>query len=137
MKAALRRIMAKPAVAGACAVVAGYVVLALASTLVQEVWLGGVSYLRSPLRVLVLAGVFTPACGLLAGMVVAKIGQRAAIPASMVLALLIMLETAYLILTHRVDGPLWFEVAAGLAVAIAVLLGAWLLAPKFAQASSN
>ena len=39
----LRRVVAKPVVAGTVAVVAGYFVLALASTLVQEVWLGGVS----------------------------------------------------------------------------------------------
>ena len=126
----LRRVVAKPVVAGTVAVVAGYFVLALASTLVQEVWLGGVSYQRSPIRVLVLAGIFTPACGLLAGLVVAKVGQRARVPASVVLALLVALETVYLFLTGRVDGPLWFEAAAGLAVAVAVLLGAWLLVPK-------
>lgn len=136
MHAALRQFVARPVVAGTVAVVVGYTALALASTLVQEVWLGGVSYQRSPLRVLVLAGVFTPACGLLAGLVVAKVGRRAGIPAAMVLALLIGVETTYLFLTGRVDGPLWFEAAAGFAVAIAVLLGAWLFASKPAQAGS-
>ena len=126
----LKDVWAKPLVAGTAAVLVGYIVLALASTLVQEVWLGGVSYHRSSTRVLVLAGIFTPVCGLLAGWVVAKIGQRAATRAALVLALLIALETAYLFVTGRVDGPLWFEAGAGAALAAAVLLGAWLGAPR-------
>jgi len=123
-------VWAKPLVAGTAAVLVGYIVLALASTLVQEVWLGGVSYHRSSTRVLVLAGIFTPVCGLLAGWVVAKIGQRAATRAALILALLIALETAYLFVTGRVDGPLSFEAGAGAALAAAVLLGAWLWAPR-------
>lgn len=126
----LKDVWAKPLVAGTAAVLVGYIVLALASTLVQEVWLGGVSYHRSSTRVLVLAGIFTPVCGLLAGWVVSKIGQRAATRAALVLALLIALETAYLFVTGRVDGPLWFEAGAGVALAAAVLLGAWLWAPR-------
>jgi hypothetical protein len=130
MPSMLKNVWGKPLVAGTAAVLVGYVVLALASTLVQEVWLGGVSYHRSSTRVLVLAGIFTPVCGLLAGWVVAKIGQRAATRAALILALLIALETAYLFVTGRVDGPLSFEAGAGAALAAAVLLGAWLWAPR-------
>jgi hypothetical protein len=126
----LKNVWAKPLVAGTVAVLVGYLVLALTSALVQGVWLGGVSYSRSSTRVLVLAGIFTPACGLLAGLVVAKIGQRAATRAALVLVLLIALETTYLFVTGRVDGPLWFEAGAGVALAVAVFLGTWLWAPK-------
>ena len=126
----LKNVWAKPLVAGTAAVLVGYLVLALASALVQEVWLGGVSYHRSSTRVLVLAGIFTPVCGLLAGLAVAKIGQRAATSAALILALLIALETAYLFVTGRVDGPLWFEAGAGAAIAGTVFLGAWLWAPR-------
>jgi hypothetical protein len=126
----LKNVWTKPLVAGTAAVLVGYLVLGLASALVQEVWLGGVSYHRSSTRVLVLAGIFTPVCGLLAGLAVAKIGQRAATRAALILVLLIALETAYLFVTGRVDGPLWFEAGAGAAIAAAVFLGAWLWAPR-------
>jgi hypothetical protein len=130
MLSTLKNVWAKPLVAGTVAALVGYLVLALTSALVQGVWLGGVSYTRSSTRVLVLAGIFTPVCGFLAGLVVAKIGQRAATGAALVLVLLIALETTYLFVTERVDGPLWFEAGAGVALAVAVLLGAWLCVPK-------
>lgn len=44
---------------------AGYMTLALTSTLAQEVWLGGVSYRDSGRFVLLLAGLFTPLCAFL------------------------------------------------------------------------
>jgi hypothetical protein len=55
---------------GLLGALAGYITLALTSTLVQEVWLGGVSYRDSGRFVLLLAGVFTPLCGLQAGSLV-------------------------------------------------------------------
>lgn len=126
MHSVLTKIWAKPLIAGAVAVLVGYFVLALTSTLVQEVWLGGVSYHRSSARVLVLAALCTPVCGFIAGLLAAAIGRRAAIGSAVALALLIALETAYLFITGRVDGPLWFEAGAGFAIAAAVLLGAWI-----------
>ena len=48
---------------GLLGAVAGYVTLALTSTLVQEVWLGGVSYRESERLVLILAGhLYTTVC---------------------------------------------------------------------------
>src|SRR5687767_13622319 len=61
---------------GLLGAIAGYVTLALTSTLVQEVWLGGVSYVDSPRRVLVLAGVFTPWCAFAGGLVGALVAGR-------------------------------------------------------------
>jgi hypothetical protein len=126
----LKRIWANPFVVLTVAAVVGYLALALGSALVQEVWLGGVSYRQSSLRVLVLAGIFTPICGLLAGCVVAKIGRNVGMRAALVLTLLVALETTYLFLTARVNGPLWFEAGAGTSVAAGILIGAWLWSPK-------
>src|SRR5437868_5272954 len=135
MPSLLKRVLALPVVIGTAAAVAGYVVLALTSQLVQGVWLGGVSYRHSSLQVLVLAGIFTPVWGLLAGFVVAKVGRQVGMQASVAVALMVAVETTYLYLTARVDGPLWFEAGAGAAVAIAVLLGAWLGSPKVGRSA--
>jgi hypothetical protein len=53
------------------------------------------------------------------------------IGATLALMLLIGAETTYLFSTGRVDGPLWFEAGAGIVLAGAVLLAAWLWALKF------
>jgi hypothetical protein len=107
------------------ATIAGYVTLALTSTLVQEVWLGGVSYQQSTPTVLILAGLFTPLCALLGGFISALIAGRARWLAAVTLSGLIATETTYLYSTRRVDGPLWFEASAAGALILAVVVGTW------------
>lgn len=116
----------KRALVGVSAVVAGYAVVALLSELVQEVWLGGVSYRHSSTWALILAGVFTPAGGVLGGAVAGAIGRRFPLAHGLALSAVIVAETTYLFTTHRVDGPLWFEAGAGATLGAAVVFGAWL-----------
>ena len=105
------------------AVAAGYVVIALLSTLVQEIWLGGVSYQHSSQRVLVLAGIFTPLTAVAGGLATAWLSPRAPLRSGLALCALIVAETTYLYVTGRVDGPLWFEAGAAASLVVAVLLG--------------
>lgn len=105
------------------AVVAGYAVIALLSTLVQEAWLGGVSYQHSPRQVLVLAAIFTPLTAVAGGLATAWLSPRAPLLHGIALCGLIVAETTYLYSTGRVDGPLWFEAGAGLMLVVAVLSG--------------
>jgi hypothetical protein len=107
------------------ATIAGYVTLALTSTLVQEVWLGGVRYQQSTPTILILAGLLTPLCALLGGFISALIAGRARWPAAATLSALITAETTYLYSTQRVDGPLWFEASAAAALILAVVVGTW------------
>jgi hypothetical protein len=107
-------------------VIAGYVTLALTSTLVQEVWLGGVSYRSSARSVLILAGVFTPLCAFLGGLVSGLIARQGRWLAAVLLSALIAAETTALYVTGRVDGPLWFEAGAGAALIAAVFAGTWM-----------
>lgn len=107
------------------ATIAGYVALALTSTLVQEVWLGGVRYRESTPAVLIVAGLVTPLCALLGGSISALIAGRARWLAAAAFAALIVVETTYLYRTQRVDGPLWFEASAAAALILAVVVGTW------------
>jgi hypothetical protein len=106
--------------------IAGYVTLALTSTLVQEVWLGGVSYRDSERLVLALAGVITPLCAFAGGLVGALVAGRSRWLAAAILCGLIIVETTYLYTTRRVDGPLWFEAGAAAALILAVCAATWL-----------
>jgi uncharacterized membrane protein YeaQ/YmgE (transglycosylase-associated protein family) len=119
--------IARNLIMGLIGAVAAYVTLALASTLVQELWLGGVSYQRSAPSVLILAGVFTPLCAFVAGIVGSLIAGRARWLATTVLCGFITVENAYLYGTGRVDGPLWFEAGAASALMIAACVATWLM----------
>jgi hypothetical protein len=103
---------------GLLGALAGYITLALTSTLVQEVWLGGVTYRDSGRFVLLLAGVFTPLCAFAGGLVGAVVAGQS----------LIAVESTYLYITQRVDGPLWFEAGAAAALILAVCAATWLTA---------
>lgn len=111
---------------GVLGAVVGYITLALASTLVQETWLGGVSYRNSERSVLILAGVFTPLCAFLGGLISALVAGRARWLGAGLLSGLIAVETTYLYSTQRVDGPLWFEAGAATALILAVCAATWL-----------
>ena len=111
---------------GLLGAIAGYVTLALTSTLVQEVWLGGVSYRDSSRLVLILAGVFTPLCAFAGGLAGALVAGRSRWLAAAALCGLIAVETTYLYITQRVDGPLWFEAGAAAALILAVCAATWL-----------
>jgi hypothetical protein len=108
----------------AAAVAAGYILLVLLSTLVQEVWLGGVSYRDSNLATLILAGIFTPIAGVVAGFATATIARRRPLLHVLPICLAIALETTVLYRTGKVDGPLWFEALAGATLIGGVVLGA-------------
>jgi len=108
------------------AVLCGYAVLVLLATLVQEFWLGGVSYRLSNMTTLALAGVFTPLSAVVAGFVTASIARRQLFAHVLPICLAIAVETTFLYRTGRVDGPLWFEILAAVSLIAGVLLGVWI-----------
>jgi hypothetical protein len=128
--------IAKSLLIGLLGAIAGYVTLALTSTLVQEVWLGGVSYVDSSRRTLILAGIFTPFCAFAGGLVGALVAGRSRWPAAAILCGLITVETTYLYSTQRVDGPLWFEAGAAAALILAVCVATWLHS-RYARGQSS
>jgi hypothetical protein len=118
--------LAKNLFMGLLGAIAGYITLALTSTLVQEIWLGGVSYRDSSRLVLILAGTVTPLCAFAGGLVGAVVAGRSRWLAAAILCTLITVETIYLYATQRVDGPLWFEAGAAAALIVAVCAATWL-----------
>lgn len=110
---------------GVGGVVLGYATLVFASMFVQQTIFGGVSFQHSPTSTLVLAGLLTPVAAVFAGLVTAMVAGRAPIWHVMPMCLAICAETTFLYTTHKVDGPLWFEGGAGLALVVSALFGAW------------
>jgi hypothetical protein len=108
----------------ALALILGYFVLVLASTVVQETIFHGVSYQRSSLSVLIGAGLLTPLSGVLAGLVTSAVAGRAFFLHVIPICIWICGETTVLYLRGIVDGPLWFEGGAGLALILGCAAGA-------------
>jgi hypothetical protein len=73
----------------------------------------------------VLAGLLTPVAAVLAGLLTAVAAGRAPIWHVVPMCLAVCAETAFLYTTHKVDGPLWFEGGAGIALMVGTLGGAW------------
>lgn len=93
-------------------IVVGYIVFVLGAWFVQETLLGGVSY-YDDLVTLALAGLLTPVAAAIGAVVTAAIAGRRPWLHIVPMATLIAIETGYLYSKGLVDGPLWFEAAAG------------------------
>ena len=106
------------------AIVVGYAVMVILITLVQETWLGGVSYRESPRSVLAMAGFFTFLSAGIGGLVAAWIGGRQYLAHGLAVAAGVVVETTVLLSTGGLSGPLWFDLLAALSLIIGILLGA-------------
>jgi len=105
-------------------ILVGYAVFVACAWIAQEAILGGGSYGKSSIAVLIMAGILTPAAGILGGVVTCAIAGVRPFLHIVPMCLLIGLETTFLYTKGRVDGPLWFEAAAGGSLIVGVIIGA-------------
>ncbi len=108
-------------------VLAGYALMVVLITLVQESWLGGVSWSSSSLPVLTLAGLLTFLSAAVGGFAAAWISGSGGRVCALVMSGLVVVETTALALTGRSSGPLWFDLLALTSLIVGILLGAELL----------
>jgi len=109
------------------AVLGGYALMGLLITLVQETWLGGVSFSESSTPVLLTGGFFTFVCAVVAGAVAAWVAGHHPIHHAAVMCLLVVVETTWLITSGRTKDPLWFDLMASGSLLVGLLIGASLL----------
>lgn len=106
------------------AILLGYILMSFLITLVQEVWLDGVSWRTSSMGVLVLAGFLTFLSAAAGGFVAGLIAVSGALFHALVMCLLVLIETTYLVVNGKADGPLWFDALASASLMFGILLGA-------------
>ncbi len=106
------------------AVVAGYATMFLLILAVQEGMFGGVSFYTTAVPQLLLAGALTTASAVAGGAVAAWSFGRPFFPPAFAMCGLVVLETTYMILAGRLEGPLWFDVTAAGSLLFGILLGA-------------
>ena len=110
----------------AVGVLLGYALMVLVSTLVQEVWLGGVGWYKSPPGDLIVTRIFTCIAAAVGAVIATVIARRGDLLAAVILSFLAAIEMTYLIVTGKVPGPVWYWVATGVSLIVAYLVGAGL-----------
>ena len=118
-------------------VVVGYLVMVALITLVQEVWLGGVTWRDDGLGTLALSGIFTCLSGAIGGAIATAITLPAGRLAGVVMACLTCVEGTYLYFAGILNGPLWFDLVAVASLAVAIFLGAELFLRRRSTAVSG
>ncbi len=108
----------------ALAVVVGYAVMVVLITLVQEVLFGGVSFYRSSLSELAVAGLLTTLSAVAGGFVAAALAGRAPLGHGLAMSVLVAIEMTALLSTGKLEGPLWFDLAAAASLVVGILAGA-------------
>ena len=108
-------------------VACGYALMVVLITLVQEAWFGGVGWDKSPFGILAIAGFFTCVAAAIGAVIATVIARPAGRVAATIMSCLVGIETAVLVATGRVAGPLWFDLVAAASLIVAILLGAELL----------
>lgn len=103
-------------------IVFGYITFVLGAWVVQEAILGGVSYYDN-LSTLVLAGLLTPISAAIGAIVTIEIAGRRPWLHLIPMFVLITVETTFLYNRGLVDGPLWFEAAAGASLIAGAIVG--------------
>lgn len=104
-------------------VVVGYAVMVVLITLVQEAWLGGVSYHESSVSELLLAGIGTflsAVAGGAAGTAIAGSGTRAV---GVGMSVVVVVETTALVATGKIGGPLWFDLGGSASLIVGIVIG--------------
>jgi len=111
-------------------VVIGYLLMVLLITLVQEVWFGGVSFGRSSVLVLLVAGPLTIAAAMAGGMAGTAISGLTSRTTGLIMSVLVCVEMFYLVATGRVAGPLWFDLLGAAGLVAGILLGSEIVLRK-------
>jgi len=105
----------------------GYGLMVVLITLVQETWFGGVAWGETPLGTLLVAGFFTCVAALVGAVIATAIARPGGRAAAIVMCCLVAIETTALVVKGRVDGPLWFDIAAAASLIVAILIGSELV----------
>ena len=106
------------------AVMGGYALMGLLITLVQETWLGGVSYTTSTTGVLLVGGFFTFLSAVVAGAVAGWVAGHHPLYHAAAMCVIVACETTWLITSGRTWDPLWFDLIASGSLVMGLLIGA-------------
>ena len=107
------------------AVLAGYAVIVVGTTLAFETLLGGIGYYKSSRTVLAIASVAAFFVGFCGGFVSAWVGGRPRLLHAAGLLLPLAIDTTFVVTSGVSSDPLWYDLAGSLTLVVAALLGGY------------
>ncbi len=109
------------------AVVAGYLVIAIGTTLTLEIWLDGVGYHESPPSELALATFGAVLSGLAGGLTAAWVGGRRPLLHAVGVLVPLTIDTTWVVTSGISHDPVWFDLGGGLTLMATAILGGYLV----------
>ncbi len=109
------------------ATIIGYALMGLLITSIQEWIFHGVSYNKSSLAVLAVAGLGTFLSAIAGGWVAFRINSGTTILSNIFMSVLVVIETTWILKTFKAESPLWFDILAAFSLIIGILLGCHLV----------
>lgn len=107
------------------AVLAGYAVIVVGTTLAFETLLGGIGYYKSSGTVLAIASVAAFVVGFCGGFVSAWVGGRPRLPHAAGLLIPLAIDTTFVVTSGVSSDPLWYDLAGSLTLMVAALAGGY------------
>ena len=96
------------------ATILGYITMGFLITVVQEWIFGGVSYNKSSLIVLAVAGFGTFLSAIMGGWLAYFINSYSTKLSNMIMCGMVIVETTWILNTFKAESPIWFDVLAAL-----------------------
>lgn len=116
-----------PALRSLLAIVAGYLTIALGTTLTFETLLGGIGWTRSSAGELLVATVGAVLTGLVGGWVAARVAGRRPLWHALGVLIPLAADTIYVIRSGISVDPLWFDLGGSFTLMAACVLAGYLL----------
>ena len=107
------------------AVVVGYAVIAIGTTLAFEVWLGGIGYHKSSTPVLAVASLAAFLSGFSGGYAAAWLGGRPQLLHAAGVLIPLIIDTTYVVTSGVSSDPLWYDLAGAVTLMGAAVLGGY------------
>ncbi len=104
------------------ATILGYITMGFLITVVQEWIFGGVSYNKSSLIVLAVAGFGTFLSAIMGGWLAYFINSYSTKLSNMIMCGMVIVETTWILNTFKAESPIWFDVLAALSLIIGILI---------------
>ncbi len=113
------------AVRSLAAVVVGYAVIVIGTTLAFELWLGGIGYYKSSTPVLAVASVAAFLSGFSGGYVAAWLGGRPQLLHAAGVLIPLIIDTTYVVTSGLSTDPVWYDLVGAVTLMGAAVLGGY------------
>ena len=117
------------------AVILGEIALILLTTIAQEVLYDGISFATSSNIDMIFGGLATFVAAVIAGIIAVAITRGSTRIPPTIISILIFAEMTYLMLSGKLNNPIWFDILLGLSLILGIWLGYYIV-KKFLKSSA-